>query len=238
VAKPTPAQKARVIRSLPSTTPKSFTPQTFAEAVLTRMGYHPTKLNVADLMSWEAREGGHWHNAAKYNPLNTTMSVGVCHAMNSVGVKAYSSWENGIKATCKTLSLNEAGYSEIRGALKKGGTGDFGSIVAASAWGTGDFPIDRYPTGLVREVGSGPGVAGDIAGGIGTAANDAAGAVMAPVHAVETLEKAGAWLVDHWQYALIAAILIVMVLAYVAAKLIQNPQVQAVAGDALKAGAV
>jgi hypothetical protein len=31
-----------------------------------------TPANVKAMVGWQRAEGGHWHNDARYNPLNTT----------------------------------------------------------------------------------------------------------------------------------------------------------------------
>jgi hypothetical protein len=124
-----------------------YTPQTFAQAILTRLGYPVTKLNVSDIMSWEAAEGGHWNNDAKYNPLNTTQVMPGDSTINSVGVKAYTSWSQGINATLKTL--NNGRYGLILEALRNGGTQDFGTTVAGTSWGTSAFNVSVHPKGIV-----------------------------------------------------------------------------------------
>jgi hypothetical protein len=49
-----------------------FTPDSFAVAVLNRLNAPTTRANMKAMRAWIAQEGGHWHNQARYNPLNTT----------------------------------------------------------------------------------------------------------------------------------------------------------------------
>ena len=121
-----------------------YTRETFAEAILTGLGYPVTKLAVTDIMSWEAAEGGAWNGGARYNPLNTTEPMSGATNFNSVGVKNYGSWEQGISATIKTLENGY--YPDILNALAIGGTGDFGLTVGDSPWGTETFAVTGQST--------------------------------------------------------------------------------------------
>ena len=85
-------------------------------------------------------EGGHWKNTADYNPLNTTLNRPGAKSMNSVGVKAYTSWEQGLDATISTLtgaSAQSRGYTALVDALKKGNKEDILTAINNSAWRTG-----------------------------------------------------------------------------------------------------
>lgn len=88
----------------------------WAVGILGQMGFPTTQSNVQFLVSWAAREGGNWKNSAAYNPLNTTENEPGATGMNSVGVKSYSSWQQGDKATIATLQ----GYPQILAALRGG----------------------------------------------------------------------------------------------------------------------
>jgi hypothetical protein len=121
-----------------------YTRETFAEAVLQSLGYPVTKLAVTDIMSWEAAEGGAWNGGARYNPLNTTEPMSGATDFNSVGVKNYTSWEQGLNATVKTLENGY--YTDILNALSIGGTGDFGVTVGESPWGTETFAVTGQNT--------------------------------------------------------------------------------------------
>jgi len=126
-----------------------YTQQTFAQAILTRLGYPITRLNVSDIMSWENAEGGNWGNDARFNPLNTTQGMTGSKSINSVGVQAYTSWQQGLNATLKTLQNGH--YSTILEALAGGGSQDFGTIVANSPWGKSQFSVNINPMVPVGE---------------------------------------------------------------------------------------
>lgn len=88
-----------------------YTPETWAITLLTRMGYPATGINLRVVEDWEAAEGGHWRNTARFNPLNTTQQEPGSSAINSVGVQAYTSWGQGFQATITTLKYSA--YSDI-----------------------------------------------------------------------------------------------------------------------------
>ncbi len=111
---------------------------TWAQAVLKSLGMPITADNVAAVVAWEMAEGGHWYNTAYYNPLNTTQSMPGATIFNSVGVKAYTSWEQGLKAT--VITLHNGYYGGILEALSRGNDAQaVADAVAASPWGTGSF---------------------------------------------------------------------------------------------------
>lgn len=96
------------------------TPKEFAVALLNRLGLEPTKNRIMGIVCFAAREGGHWVNKATYNPLNTTLKATGAVSKNSAGVKAYTSWGQGIEATARTLLQTAKGFdmSPIIKALK------------------------------------------------------------------------------------------------------------------------
>jgi len=115
-----------------------FTQLTWAQALLVAMRLPVTADNVAAITAWEMAEGGHWYNTAYYNPLNTTMDMPGATVFNSVGVKAYTSWKQGLEATVKTLKNGY--YDGIIEALRNGHDAEaVARAVGASPWGTGDF---------------------------------------------------------------------------------------------------
>ena len=115
-----------------------FTQLTWAKALLVAMRLPVTADNVAAVTAWEMAEGGHWYNTAYYNPLNTTQGMPGASVFNSVGVKSYTSWKQGLQATVKTL--RNGLYGEIIEALRSGNDADaVAHAVGASPWGTGDF---------------------------------------------------------------------------------------------------
>jgi uncharacterized protein YukE len=93
-------------------------PGDFGVALLQRLGAPVTKSNLQFLIAWSNEEGGNWHNAAHFNPLNTTLMQPGAVSMNSVGVKAYTSWDQGLGATVATLRNGR--YDDIVAALKGG----------------------------------------------------------------------------------------------------------------------
>jgi peptidoglycan hydrolase CwlO-like protein len=121
----------------------AYTQQTWARALLKNLGVPVTDANVSAIVSWEMAEGGHWYNTAHFNPLNTTQSEPGATSMNSVGVKAYTSWEQGFTATITTLFNGY--YAGILAALERGDDPQaVANAVGASPWGTGTFTIRPY----------------------------------------------------------------------------------------------
>lgn len=112
----------------------NVTPALFAKSLLQRLGLPVTDNNVAALVSFQAHEGGHMANAAAFNPMNTTMKMDGSHAVTPVGVQAYTSWDQGIEATAKTLT--NGAYGPILDALKASAHPDVTmKAIAASPWG-------------------------------------------------------------------------------------------------------
>ena len=110
----------------------------FANDVLTGIGAPVTPENVRAIEAWMRAEGGASHN----NPLNTTQGAAGASDFNSVGVKTYTSYEQGVQATIQTL-LNGY-YGNIIAALKQGNNAmAVANAIADSPWGTG---------GLVKEI--------------------------------------------------------------------------------------
>jgi len=122
--------------------------QTWASQLLTALGAPVNDSNVTALTTWQSREGGHWNNSASFNPLNTTLDMGNSQSMNSVGVKRYNSWDEGVQATVNTLTGKNAdarGYSAIVGALKSGApTETILNAISNSAWVTGKTGQNSY----------------------------------------------------------------------------------------------
>jgi hypothetical protein len=124
-------------------------PDEWAKAMLVALNAPINGDSVDALKTWARFEGGHYKNSASYNPLNTTYGMPGAKGMNSVGVKAYSNWDDGIKATVASLTgkrADERGYAAIVDALRKGQDKD--SILAAinkSAWVHGEGKASNYP---------------------------------------------------------------------------------------------
>lgn len=116
----------------------AYTPSSWAAALLGAGGWPQTRCNLAAVTAWEQAEGGNWGNAARFNPLDTTMPGPGSSAMNSAGVQAYPSWQAGFTATLATLG--NGNYGPIRSALSSGTSAQaVADAVAASPWGTSAF---------------------------------------------------------------------------------------------------
>lgn len=116
------------------------TPSDFAVKLIQGLGGTPTRGAIDAIVTWMKFEGGHWRNTADYNPLNTTLDKPGSHSMNSVGVEAYTSWDQGLEATIQTLTGSKAkqrGYTAIVNALKSGDREDILKAINNSAWRTG-----------------------------------------------------------------------------------------------------
>lgn len=100
-----------------TTAPAISSPLDWAHAFERYIHAPQTQSNDAILVGWAAAEGGHWHNSAWFNPLNTTIHEPGSHVMGgggggaAAGVQAYSSWTEGLKAT----------YDSLNGWLQQGG---------------------------------------------------------------------------------------------------------------------
>jgi hypothetical protein len=116
----------------------SYTPASWASALLSAGGWPQTACNLGAIQAWEAAEGGNWENTAQYNPLDTTQYEQGSQTMNSAGVRAYTSWQEGFAATLTTLGY--PAYSGVRDALSAGNNAQsVADAVAGSPWGTGPF---------------------------------------------------------------------------------------------------
>jgi hypothetical protein len=112
-----------------------ITPESWATDLLTRMNYPVTSNNLTSVLAWEYQEGGHFSNAATYNPLNTTLGHATYGAMNSAGVSTYPDYETGMKETISTL--NSHYYGQIRSDLAASADpSTTAADIKASPWGT------------------------------------------------------------------------------------------------------
>ncbi len=116
----------------------AYTPASWASALLSAGGWPRTACNIGAITAWERAEGGHWANAARFNPLDTTQPEPGSWSMNSAGVQAYTSWAQGFRATLTTLANGD--YPRILSALSAGDSAQaVAGAVTASPWGTGAF---------------------------------------------------------------------------------------------------
>lgn len=114
----------------------------FARDILAGLGMPQSGENVKAMVAWARAEG----TKAANNPLATTQGWNGASNFNSVGVKNYASYADGIAATLKTLQNGR--YGPILDALRAGNSAvAVGQAVAKSPWGTGE--------GLLRVLRSG-----------------------------------------------------------------------------------
>jgi hypothetical protein len=119
----------------------------FAKMLLQGLGAPLTDQNISNITMWEGKEGGHWKNTARYNPLNTSYQMTGSMNFNGgtgSGVQAYQSWEQGLAATIGTLTGKDAGprgYTNIINLLKSGNASqaDFIKALQASNWDAGHY---------------------------------------------------------------------------------------------------
>jgi hypothetical protein len=117
---------------------KTTSDDDFYKSILKCLGAEPTKSNMLFMYAWRQAEGG----KAKNNPFNTTLKIPGATNYNSVGVKNYSTPEEGIDATCKTLKngRDKYGYDKIIDGLKNDvGLSKLSDAVINSKWGTKDL---------------------------------------------------------------------------------------------------
>lgn len=99
-------------------------------------GFPDTPENVIAVLTWIRSE---WGNAAPvhatWNPLNTTLSLPPQSDYNSVGVKNYESFGQGVTANARTLALSY--YPAIRAALHAGNNANSTiNAIRESPWGS------------------------------------------------------------------------------------------------------
>ena len=129
---------AAVTASTVSPSGNSYTPSSWAGALLSAGGWPQTSCNLAAVTAWEQAEGGNWHNGAAFNPLDTTQPEPGSWGINSVNAQAYPSWRAGFTATLTTLG--NGNYGPILAALRSGGSAQaVADAVAAFPWGTSAF---------------------------------------------------------------------------------------------------
>lgn len=107
----------------------------FGTSVLHELGIKPNKQNVRAMVGWARAEGGHFHNDAEYNPLNTTLPMpGAGNTGTQGNIKVYKDWHQGVKATVETL--RNGNYGGILHALAHGSAEDVANAIGSSPWGT------------------------------------------------------------------------------------------------------
>ena len=115
-------------------TPGTMTKIGAATQILHGIGAPVNQHTVGAMVGWMNAEGGNWNNNASYNPLNTTQEAPGARPINSVGVKAYNNWQQGISATVQTLKNGH--YSGILQALHASDPQAVAQAIGSSPWGT------------------------------------------------------------------------------------------------------
>lgn len=111
----------------------------FCMQLLGRVGMLDTKTRKAMLLAWCWAEGGWQHNSAAYNPMNTTQDAPGAVPINSVGVKAYTSLQQGLDAT--EVTLTNGLYTAVLRALQTQDVANWAATVGDSPWGTSGASI-------------------------------------------------------------------------------------------------
>lgn len=120
----------------------SETKQAWAGSLLKRLGIKDSPGARKALVGWADAEGGHFHNRATFNVLNTTQEMpGAGNTGAQGNIKVYTSWGQGLDATVKTLENGK--YGGILTALKKGDANGVANAIGASPWGTSADLIRR-----------------------------------------------------------------------------------------------
>jgi hypothetical protein len=104
----------------------------FARDLLARLQLPQTAENIRAIDAWARAEG----TRATNNPLATTQGWENATRFNSVGVRNYQSYEDGLAATARTITNGY--YPNIIAALRDGSDAmAVARAIAASPWGTG-----------------------------------------------------------------------------------------------------
>lgn len=105
-------------------------------AILSAIGAPQTQANINSMSAWIQHETP-WPPVAKFNPMNTTLPMPGSTCFNSVCVRNYVSWAQGIEATARTLL---GGYSCIVSQFRAG-LGVCGTRCSAdfSKWSGGGY---------------------------------------------------------------------------------------------------
>lgn len=123
------------------------TDKEFYQELLKKVDAPVTDENLKFMYAWRQSEG----KAGKFNPFNTTQKMPGATNFNSVGVKNYTSKQDGLEATVKTLKNGR--YNCILDGLKN----DIGAkkistkcLSDLKTWGTGDLVakvVSSYESG-------------------------------------------------------------------------------------------
>jgi hypothetical protein len=92
----------------------------------------PSASLLSWISAWAAKENSH----ATYNPLNTTYDLPPNTNYNSVGVKNYTTRNQGIEATVRTLRGNHTGYADIVKGIVQNDPQTAANGLLVAPWGT------------------------------------------------------------------------------------------------------
>lgn len=105
------------------------------QSLLEALGYPLTQQNICFMRSWQAWEGGHTKNTAKFNWLNSTQKAkgSVSAGTKQASVQAYPDFETGVQATAQTITSGNSGrgYPAIEAALASGNPTNYWDEMAA-----------------------------------------------------------------------------------------------------------
>lgn len=117
------------------------TPRIFARALLYALDLPTTPNNIAAVIAWQAFEGGHWRNAAAYNPLNTTRQHGDSRAWGGkIPIQVFTTWDEGLEATALTLAQQNMTSIRVRLGMDADPVTTLQAIKDNPHWGT--FNLD------------------------------------------------------------------------------------------------
>jgi hypothetical protein len=115
-----------------STAPSGVDPARFSKDVLARIGAPVTEQNMAVMQAWIKAEG----TKAQFNPLATVRKAPGASNFNSVGVKNFVSYEQGVDTTVGAITNGL--YDDVIAALRRGNDAyAVADAIAASPWGSG-----------------------------------------------------------------------------------------------------
>lgn len=123
----------------------------YISALLHGIGAPNTQADRMALAAWQRAEGG----SARYNPFNTTQGAPGAGSYNSVGVRNYTSYGQGLQATIATLKNGH--YGGVLQALRRGNNPyAVAQAVGNSPWGTSGSLMASVLKGMGAKPGAGP----------------------------------------------------------------------------------
>lgn len=118
-------------------------PEQWAIDFLHAAGFAPSPANVQAVVSWEYAESS--GGGGMFNPLNTTQGGYQGESnFNTVGVKNYRTYADGIAANAKVI--HNGFYARVVAAFQRGNSArDICDLVTLSPWGTGPIALRGTP---------------------------------------------------------------------------------------------